>query len=135
MNWQKRKMWTLFILILPFALALTAPASAATIYANGVVSEESDPVTGQLPAPVIYKAPAEGDATVRVLRVFDDATAAGVLRDDGGAELDTFFGLPEEDEDFVDVTVNGVSNRLDPSRPKRPSAEGMEGRGPARQVQ
>ncbi len=75
---------------------------------NGITSEFSDPVTVEFLAPVLYKAPAAGDTEVKVLLVYGSATVTVVLRDEGGAEVDTFTGTPEGDEGYALVPVSGL---------------------------
>ena len=81
------------IVNLSFGTVITGDVVLATQVVNGVKSDPSDPVSVAFPGPVIFKAPADGETTVKVL---------GLLP---GTSLVTVH----VDPDHVDFTLSGIS--------------------------
>ncbi|MEW6251135.1 MAG: hypothetical protein AB1716_10845 [Planctomycetota bacterium] len=81
----------------------------ATQTVNGATSVQSAPVVVSVPAPLIYKVPAAGEARVRLQGLFAGATHAIVnLKDPGGQLLQVFTAVVNPGATVVDVPVSGL---------------------------
>ncbi len=89
----------------PIAIAVTTGDEVtATQTVNGLEGPESAPVIVGYPAPVIFKAPAQGDATVRVQGFHPDATEATVVVND----TTEFSAAIPVGAAYVEVPVSGL---------------------------
>jgi len=79
-------------------------AVTATQTVNGAVSGLSEPVTVAVPAPVIYKAPARNDTSVRVMKLVPGTTLVTITVNG----TPTFTAVPASGSAFADVPVNGL---------------------------
>jgi len=79
-------------------------AVTATQTVNGATSVESAPVYVMVPAPVIYKAPAEGDTSIRVQNLLSNATLVTITKNG----TTTFTAVPTPGVRYVDVPVSGL---------------------------
>jgi len=76
----------------------------ATQTVNGETSALSAPVTVLVPAPTIYKAPAQGDTSVRVMNIATNASQVSVVVNN----TTTFTAPHAVGQKYVDVPVSGL---------------------------
>ncbi len=90
---------------------VTGDVLTATQTVNGVTSALSAPVTVAFTAPVIYKAPAQGDTSIHVMELDAAADSATIVVTDPNDPNDQAFHSTPVDPNFpgrVDVSVSGL---------------------------